>query len=208
MTTVLIADNHEVVRCGVHALLAERPDWKVVAEAADGKEAVAQVSKTTPDVAIIDYSLPFLDGVEVTRQIRKSSPGTEVLIFTMYDTNTIIHDSLKAGARGYVLKSDAERLLVEAIDTVAQHKAFFTGSTSKSVLRALRNKGSDSPLSPRERCVVRLIAEGHSNKEIASILNLSVKTVETHRGTMRNKLGLRSTADLVRYAVRNNIIEA
>ena len=112
MTTFLIADNHEVVRCGLRALLAERPDWEVVAEAADGKEAVAQATKTTPDVAIIDYSLPFLNGVEVTKQIRQRSPDTAVLIFTKHDNNTIIHDSLRAGALGYVLKSDAQRLLV------------------------------------------------------------------------------------------------
>ena len=112
MTTILIADNHEVVRFGLQALLSERPDWEVVAEAADGKEAVAQAIKTTPDVAIIDYSLPFLNGVEVTKQIRQRSPDTAVIIFTMHDNNNLIHDLLQAGALGYVLKSDAQRLLV------------------------------------------------------------------------------------------------
>jgi DNA-binding NarL/FixJ family response regulator len=138
MTTILIADNHEVVRCGLHALLAERPDWEVVAEAADGREAVAQAIKTTPDVAIIDYSLPFLNGVEVTKQIRERSPDTAVLIFTMHDNNFVIRDSLRAGALGYVLKSDAQRLLVTAIDTVAQHKPFFTGAASAASLHAFR----------------------------------------------------------------------
>src|SRR6185436_17126906 len=118
MTTILIADNHEVVRCGLQALLAERPDWEVVAEAADGKEAVAQATNTKPDVAIIDYSLPFLNGVEVTRQIRQHSPDTAVIIFTVHDNNIIMHASLQAGALGYVLKSHAQRLLVTAIDTV------------------------------------------------------------------------------------------
>jgi DNA-binding NarL/FixJ family response regulator len=208
MTTILIADNHEVVRCGVQALLAERPDWEVVAEAADGKEAVAQATKTTPDVAIIAYFLPFLNGVEVTKQIRQRSPGTEVIIFTMHDNNIIIHDSVRAGAFAYVLKSDAQRLLVTAIDTVAQHKPFFMGTASAAALHAFHTKRSDSPLSARERGVVQLIAEGHDTKKIASILGLSSKTVETHRQTVRHKLDLHATADLVRYAVRNNIIEA
>ena len=207
MTTILIADNHEVVRCGLHALLADRSDWEVVAEAADGKEAVAQASKTTPNVAIIDYSLPFLNGVEVTKQIREHSPDTAVLIFTMHDSNFVIRDSVRAGALGYVLKSDAQRLLVTAIDTVAQHKPFFTGAAA-AALHAFQTKGSKSPLSVRERGVVQLIAEGHSNKKIASLLGLSSKTVETHRQTVRHKLDLRSTADLVRYAVRNNLVEA
>ena len=132
MTTILIADDHEVVRFGLRALLSERPDWEVVAEAADGKEAVAQAIKTTPDVAIIDYSLPFLNGVEVTRQIRQRSPDTAVIIFTMHDNNNLIHDLLQAGALGYVLKSDAQRLLVTAIETVAQHKPFFTGTASET----------------------------------------------------------------------------
>jgi DNA-binding NarL/FixJ family response regulator len=207
MTTILIADNHEVVRCGVHALLAERPDWEVVAEAADGKEAVAQAIKTTPDVAIIDYSLPFLNGVEVTKQIRQHSPDTAVLIFTMHDCDIIIHDSLRAGALGYVLKSDAQRLLVTAIDSFAQHKPFFTGAAS-AALHAYQTKRSNGPLSARERGVVQLIAEGNSNKKIASILGLSSKTVETHRQAVRHKLDLHATADLVRYAVRNKLIEA
>jgi len=207
MTTILLADNHEVVRCGVHALLAERPDWEVVAEAADGKEAVAQAIKTTPDVAIIDYSLPFLNGVEVTKQIRQRSSGTKVIIFTMHDNNIIIRESVWAGALGYVLKSDAQGLLVTAIDTVARHKPFFTGAAS-AALHAFQTKRSNDPLSARERGVVQLIAEGHSNKAIATILGLSSKTVETHRQTVRHKLDLCSTADLVRYAVRNNLIEA
>ena len=208
MTTILIADNHEVVRCGLHALLAERPDWEVVAEAADGKEAVAQAIKTTPDVAIIDYFLPFLNGVEVTKQIRERSPDTAVLIFTMHENNFAISDSLRAGALGYVLKSDAQRLLVTAIDTVAQHKPFFTGAASAVALHAFQTRGSNGSLTARERGVVQLIAEGHSNKKVALILGLSLKTVETHRQKARDKLQLGSTADLVRYAVRNNIVDA
>jgi DNA-binding NarL/FixJ family response regulator len=208
MLRILIADDHEVVRSGLRALLSEREGWQVVAEAADGKEAVAQALATLPDVAIVDYSLPILNGVEVTRQIRRRSPSTEVLIFTMHDTNTLIHDLLQAGALGYLLKSDANRLLLTAVETVAEHKPFFTGIVSEALRQAFMTKGMDSPLSPRERSVVQLIAEGHSNKKIASILNLSVKTVETHRANAHNKLELHSTAELVRYAIRNKLIEA
>ncbi len=148
MTRILIADDHEVVRAGLRALLSEQPNWQVVAEAADGKEAVAQVLKTAPDVAIVDYSLPLLNGVEVTRQIRKRSP-----------------DMLRAGALGYVLKSEAHRLLLAAVETVAEHKPFFTGMVSETLRQAFLTKGGDSPLTARERSMVQLIAEGHSNKE-------------------------------------------
>jgi len=208
MTTILIADDHAVVRSGLRALLSEQPNCQVVAEAADGKEAVAQVLKTAPDVAIIDYSLPLLNGVEVTRQIRQRSPGTEVIIFTMHDNNNLIHDLLKAGALGYLIKSDAKRLLLTAVETVAEHKPFFTGLVYDTLLQSFLTKGNDSPLSTRERSVVQLISEGHTNKKIASILHISMKTVETHRASAHRKLNLRSTADLVRYAIRNHIIEA
>jgi DNA-binding NarL/FixJ family response regulator len=197
-----------VVRAGLRAVLSGQPDWQVVAEAADGMEAVAQALKTAPDVAIVDYSLPVLNGLEVTRQIRQRSPGTEVLIFTMHDNNSLIHDLLQAGALGYLLKSDAKRLLLTAVATVAGHKPFFTGMVSETLLRSFLTNGNDSPLTARERSVLQLIAEGHSNKKIASILNLSVKTVETHRRAVHRKLNIHSTAGLVRYAVRNKIIDA
>jgi DNA-binding NarL/FixJ family response regulator len=208
MLRILIADDHEVVRSGLRALLSEREGWQVVAEAADGKEAVVQALATAPDIAIVDYSLPLLNGVEVTRQIRQRSPHTEVIIFTMYDNDSLIHDLLNAGALGYLLKTDAKRLLMSAVETVAEHKPFFTGIVSEALLQAFMTKGNDSPLTARERSVVQLIAEGHSNKKIASILNLSVKTVETHRAAAHRKLNLRSTADLVRYAIHNKLIEA
>ena len=208
MTTILIADQHDVVRCGLLALLAEQPDCEVVAEATDGKEAVAQAAKMTPDIAIIDYALPVLNGVEVTKLIRQRSPNTAVIIFTMHENNTIIFDSVQAGALGYVLKSDGQRLLVEAIYMVAQHKPFFTGAASAALLHAFHNKRSYSPISPRERSVLQLVAQGHTNKMIAQMLDLSVKTVETHRGAVLRKLKMHSTAALVRYAIRNQLIEA
>src|SRR4029453_7142153 len=140
--------DHEVVRSGLRALLNEREGWQVVAEAADGKEAVVQALATTPDIAIVDYSLPLLNGVEVTRQIRQRSPRTEVIIFTMYDNDNLIHDLLHAGALGYLLKTDAKRLLMTAVESVAQRKPFFTGIVSETLLHAFMTKGMDSPLSP------------------------------------------------------------
>jgi DNA-binding NarL/FixJ family response regulator len=207
-TKILIADDHEAVRAGLRALLSEQPDWQVVAEAADGKQAVVQVLKTAPDVAIVDYSLPLLNGVDVTRQIRQLSPGTEVIIFTMHDSNSLIHDLLKAGALGYVLKSDAHRLLLTAVETVAEHKPFFSGMVSEMLRQSFLTERDDGPLTARERSVLQLIAEGHSNKRAASILNLSVKTIEAHRTAVLRKLNIHSTAGLVRYAVRNKMIDA
>jgi DNA-binding NarL/FixJ family response regulator len=208
MTKILIADDHEVVRAGLRALLSEQPNWQVVAEAADGQAAVAQTLQTAPHVAIVDYSLPLLNGVEVTRQIRQRSPDTEVIIFTMHDSNDLIRDLLRAGALGYVLKSEAHRLLLAAVETVAEHKPFFTGMVSETLRQAFLTKGDGGPLSARERSVLELIAEGHSNKRAASILNLSMKTVETHRAAIHRKLNIHSTAGLVRYAIRNKMIDA
>lgn len=208
MTRILIADDHDVVRSGLRALLSEQPKWSVVAEAADGKEAVAQALKTSPDVAIVDYSLPLLNGVEVTRQIRLRCPTTGIIIFTMHENNALIQDLLQAGALGYLLKSDAKKLLLTAVEAVASGKPFFTSMVSEKLLQSFLEKGSDNSLSPRERSIVQLIAEGHSNKKIASILNLSVKTVETHRAAAHRKLNINSTAGLVRYAIRNHIVEA
>jgi DNA-binding NarL/FixJ family response regulator len=204
---ILIADDHDVVRSGLRSILCDRPNWEVVAEASDGKEAIAQALRAKPDLAIVDYSLPLINGIEVTRQIRLRSPSTEVLIFTMHDNNSIVHDLLEAGAMGYLLKSDARALLLTAVETVAARKPFFTGVVSEALLQSFLTKGSDGPLTPRERSVVKLIAEGHSNKKIASILNLSVKTVETHRAAAHRKLNLKSSAALVRYAIRNKIVE-
>jgi len=208
MTTILIADDHDVVRSGLRALLGAQENFQVVAEAADGKEAVALALATRPDVAIVDYSLPLLNGLEVTRQIRQRSPGTEVIIFTMHEHNNLIRDLLRAGALGYLLKSDAKRLLITAIETVAGHKPFFTAMVSETLLHSFLSGKDDNPLTIRERSIVQLIAEGHTNKKIATILNLSVKTVETHRAAVHRKLNLKSTAELVRYAIRNHLIQA
>jgi DNA-binding NarL/FixJ family response regulator len=210
MIRILIADDHEVVRSGLRKILEAQPNWEVVAEAGDGKDAIHKAAETRPDVAVLDYSLPLVNGIEATRQIRARLPKTEVLIFTMHDNETLIQELLKAGARGYLLKSDAKRHLIGAIESLASHKPFFTAKVSEALLDSFlaRPNREGSTLTNRERGVVQLIAEGHTNKQIANILNISLKTVETHRAAVMRKLNLSSSASLVRYAIRNKIIEA
>ena len=210
MTRILIADDHAVVRSGLRAILEAHPNWEVVAEASDGKEAISKAMEAQPDVAVIDYSLPLVNGIEVTRQIRARLPKTEVLIFTMHDNQVLIEELLKAGARGYLLKSDAKANLIRAIEALADHEPFFTANVSATLLRSYveGSKRGFSPLTDRERTVVQLVAEGHSSKEIAQLLGISLKTVETHRAAVMRKLNLSSSAALVRYAIRNKIAEA
>ena len=195
---------------GLRTILDAHPNLEVVAEAADGKEAVHKAIETKPDIAVIDYSLPLINGIEVTRQIRAQLPKTEVLIFTMHDNESLIQDVMKVGARGYLLKSDAGRDLISAIEALAVHKPFFTTKVSETLLESYVTaaKTIRSTLTNRERGVVQLIAEGHTNKHIARLLNISLKTVETHRASVMRKLNLSSSADLVRYAIRNNLVEA
>ena len=209
MTRILIADDHEVVRSGLRTILEGQPHCEVIAEAADGKEAILRAIDTKPDVAVLDYSLPFVNGLEVTRQIRARLPRTEVLIFTMHDSETLIHDLLKAGARGFVLKTEAKRELLAAIEALASHRPYFTAKISEALLESFLAKPQrqQSVLTNRERGVVQLIAEGHSNKEIGGLLNISMKTVETHRASIMRKLNLSSSAALVRYAIRNKLVE-
>ncbi len=209
MIRILIADDHEVVRSGLRKILEAQPSWEVVAEAGDGKDAITKATETKPDVAVLDYSLPLINGIEATRQIRARLPKTEVLIFTMHDNETLIQELLKAGARGYLLKSDAKRHLIGAIELLAGHKPFFTAKVSEALLDSFlaRPAREGSTLTNRERGVVQLIAEGHTNKQIANILNISLKTVETHRAAIMRKLNLSSSAGLVRYAIRNKIVE-
>jgi DNA-binding NarL/FixJ family response regulator len=210
MVRILIADDHEVVRSGLRGILQAQPNWEVVAEAGDGKEAIQKAAETRPDIAVVDHSLPLVNGVEVTRQIRALLPKTEVLIFTMYDNEMLIQELLDAGARGYLLKSDSKCHLIEAIQSLVMHKPFLTAKVSEALLDSflahpIRN---GSALTNRERSVVQLIAEGYTNKEIAKLLRISCKTVETHRATIMRKLDLSSSAALVRYAIRNKLVEA
>jgi DNA-binding NarL/FixJ family response regulator len=213
---ILLADDHEVVRKGLRALLEAQPGWKVVAEAIDGREAVEKAKDMRPDIAIVDIGMPCLNGLEATRQIVKKAPHTRVLVLTMHDTNPLIQQVVKAGARGYVLKSDVASDLVSAVEALCRDQTFFTSKVSQIILDRYvgRSEGmenspdEDSPLTPREREVVQLLAEGKSSKEVASVLGISVKTAETHRINLMRKLDCHSVAEVVRYAVRNLIAEA
>jgi DNA-binding NarL/FixJ family response regulator len=209
-TRILIADDHEVVRSGLRGILEAQANWEVVAEAADGTDAVRKATETKPDVAVVDYSLPLANGLEVARQIRDQLPKTEVLIFTMHDNEMLVQEVFKAGARGYLLKSDARRHLISAIESLASHRPFFTPNLSEVLLESLLAQPSkEKPtLTTRETGVLQLIAEGHTNKQIARLLSISLKTVETHRAAVMRKLNLSSAAGLVRYAIRHKLVEA
>ena len=210
MTRILIADDHAVVRSGVRRLLAGHPGWSVVAEATNGKDAIAEAIATQPDVAVLDYRLPLLNGIETTHQIRQRVPSVEVLIFTMHDNEDLLRQSFNAGARGYVLKSSAPEQLISAIQSLAAHRPFFTDTASQVLLETFVTGKSrvERALTGREQTIVQMVAEGHSNKQIAQILNITTKTAETHRANIMRKLDLTSSAALVRYAVRNNLVQA
>lgn len=212
MTTILIADDHDVVRRGLRALLETRPAWRVVAESRDGKNAVSDAFRMKPDVAIVDYGLPQLNGIEAARQIRHHLPHTEILIFTMHNSDDILLHALEAGARGFLLKSDADDYVIAAVHALSQHKPFFTGKVSETLVASFlatssRARASASALTMRERSVVQLIAEGHTGREAAGLLGVSAKTVEAARAGALRKLNLKTTADLIRYAVRNQIVD-
>ena len=211
---ILIADDHEVVRHGVRDLLSAQANWEVCAEADSGREAIRLLEVQAPDVVILDLSMPGLNGMEATRKIRKVSPGTKILIFTMHETQDLVREVFRAGADGYVLKSDAGTHLIAAIDAVLAGRHFCSSKLSEWIFQgfvdAASGKAMDSPsedaLTPRERETVQLLAEGQSNKEVATVLGISVKTAETHRARVMRKLGIGSVAELVRYAIRNGII--
>ncbi|SED40404.1 two component transcriptional regulator, LuxR family [Beijerinckia sp. 28-YEA-48] len=209
-TTIMIADDHDVVRRGVRAIIESRPGWEIVGEADDGARAFAIAEQTKPTVAVIDYSLPSLNGAELTRRIKTVSPDTEVLIFTMHDNEVLMRDVLAAGARGFLLKSDADKQLIAAIESMIRRQPFFTGRVTEAFLKLYLSQPAipgETTLTAREREVVQLIAEGHSSKSASRILNISLKTVESHRGSAMHKLGITTTAALVRYAIRNKLIE-
>lgn len=212
---ILLADDHDIVRRGLKELLQERPGWTVCGEASNGREAAELAAKLRPQVAVVDLSMPELNGLEATRRIRQVSPGTEVLVFTMHESPELVRNVLAAGARGYLLKSDAALQLVPAVESLAQHRPFFAGRISEVLLDGFLNpSGTEKDTEPagrltsREREIVQLLAEGHSNKDIARSLDLSVKTVETHRAAIMRKLELHSLADLVRFAIRHQIVSA
>jgi DNA-binding NarL/FixJ family response regulator len=196
-----------VVRAGLRSLLESHPGWEVCAEAADGREAVDKAAKLKPHVAVLDIGMPLLNGVEATRRIRKSSPETEVLILTMHESEDLVQKVIEAGARGYILKDDADRILIAAVDAVRNHKLYFSTRVSPASDSSEPHKSSRSRLTPREREILQLLAEGKSNKEIAALLGISVNTAEAHRANIMLKLGFHSITELVVYAVRNKIIQ-
>jgi DNA-binding NarL/FixJ family response regulator len=213
MTQILIADDHDVVRKGVRTLIAAHDGWQVCAEASTGREAVAKATQLRPDVAILDVGMPELNGLEATRQIHALVPTTRLLILTVHEINHLAHDFIDAGARGYILKSDAGRVLVEAVETLLKGGTYFTESVQAMINEwatrtARRAAAMHAQLTKREREVLQLVAEGKSNKEIGNALQITMKTAETHRARVMAKLSLHSVADLVRYAIRNQIIEA
>jgi two-component system response regulator NreC len=210
---ILLADDHTLLRQGLRKILQERPDWEVVAEAGDGREAVRLTLAVRPDIAILDIGMPLLNGIEATRQIVRRLPDIHVLILSMHANEAYIIKALKAGAKGYLLKDSADTDLIRGVAAVASGKSFFSPAVAKVMLddyvRHLAEKGIadrfDS-LSEREREIFQLVAEGHSNKEIAELLSVSPTTVETHRAHILQKLDVHNTAELVLYAVRRGVI--
>jgi DNA-binding NarL/FixJ family response regulator len=210
---LIIADDHEIVRRGLRAAIEELPQCEIVAEAKNGQDAVTLARELQPDVVVLDLSMPELNGLEATRQIRRFLPSAQVLILTVHESEQVVREVLDAGAQGYLLKSDAGRDLVAALEALAQKKPFFTSKVAHMVLEGYLNRDAAIPpveatcrLSDRERQIVQLLAEGKSNKEVAASLYISVRTVETHRNNIMRKMDFRSITDLVRYAIRNNIV--
>lgn len=211
---ILIADDHEIVRHGVRNLIASVDGYECTAEATTGRQAVKLAEQHQPHIAILDISMPELNGIEAARQILHILPETKVLIFTVHDAERIVYEVFQAGAHGYILKSDAGRHLLTAIESVLAGRHYFSSQISEVLFESFQKRGmphaepqdAQAPTS-REREIIQLLAEGSSNKEVASALGISEKTVETHRAAVMRKLGLHSIGELVRYAIRNHIIE-
>ncbi len=208
MMRILIADDHELVRFGLRRLIEARADCEVVAEAADGREAISKAVATSPDVVVLDYSMPLINGIEATRQIRARLPNTEVLICTVHDDEILVCELLRAGARGYVLKSDVASRLLAAIEALAVHKPFFTSKVNDTLLDTFlaRSEPEALRLGDRQRDVVKLIAKGHTNREIANLLNISLRGVELERAQIMRKLQVSSTFEIELYALRNGLV--
>jgi len=206
---ILIVDDHPVVRKGLRAMLGGRRGWRVCAEASNGREAIEKARAMKPDVAVVDIGMPGLGGIEATRQIRKVSPGTEVLILSAHGSEKLARELVDAGARGYLLKEDADENLLAAVDALRRGEEYFAPKVAAWVARDRRARQAKAPpnaLTPRQRETVQLLAEGKSNKEVAAMLGISIKTVEAHRANIMMKLNLHSVTELVHYAIRNQIV--
>ena len=213
---ILVADDHDILRRGLKHLLTTHAGWQVCGEARTGREAVSLAEEQKPDIVVIDISMPDLNGLEAARRIRKALPKTGIIILTLHFSDQLVKDIVEAGARGYVMKADADRDLVNAVEALANHRTFFTARAAEMLLSDFSDRVSlpQPPISPRsrltsrEREIVQLLAEGKSSKEVAVVLGISVKTAETHRANVMRKLQVHSVSELVRYAIKNNIIEA
>jgi DNA-binding NarL/FixJ family response regulator len=212
---VLIADDHQVMRRGVRAVVEMQTGWEVCGEASTGREAVEMVERLHPEIVVMDVTMPELNGLEATRQIKKIAPATEILMFTGLETEELIRQVFEAGARSYILKTDGREALESALRSLAAHKPYFTTQVGEILFAKFlhgknrpEEEATDGRLTDREREIVQLLAEGGSNKEVADALGISVKTVETHRAAVMKKLKFKSFSDLVRYAIRNHIISA
>ena len=215
MIRIVLADDHDLMRRGIRGLLESEPDLEVCGEAANGREAVELTTRLQPDVIVLDLGMPELNGLDALKLIHKEVPATEVLVFSMHDSEGLVREVFAAGARGYVLKSDAARYLVDAIRSLAQHKPFFTERISEAILSSLVSSAAQNgkqsvaadPLTIREHEILQLLAENKNNKDIAGTLGISVRTVETHRRSIMQKLNANSIVELVHYAVRNRIVD-
>jgi DNA-binding NarL/FixJ family response regulator len=213
---ILVVDDHDIIRRGLKDLLAAKPGWEICAEAKTGRDAVSMAEQLKPDVIVMDVSMPDLNGLEAARRIHKALPKTGILILTMHYSDQLVRDVIESGARGYILKSDADRELVSAVEAIANRRTFFTPRASELLLDGFSRPGTTvepklplrNRLTSREREIVQLLAEGKSSKEVAVALGISVKTAETHRANIMRKLEIHSVSELVRYAIKNQIIEA
>ncbi len=212
---ILLADDHEIVRHGLRALLQDHEGWEISGEAVDGRDAVDKAALLKPELVILDIGMPCLNGLDAAREILRQDPQTTILVLTVHESEQLIRDLLNVGAKGFLLKSDAARDLIAAVEALQEHRTFFTSRVAEVVLEGYL-RGVDSPLAarplherltPRERQVLELLAGGKTTKEVAAILTMSVKTAETHRSNILHKLGLHSVTQLVLYAVRNNIVQ-
>lgn len=213
---IILADDHDLLRLGARSLIEKQPGWQVCGEAATGREAVALAEKLKPDLVVLDIEMPELNGLDATRQIKRLLPGTEVIILTGHETEELVHAVFEAGARSYIFKTEAMDNLIPAIQAILEHKPFFTSKVSEIVFRRYEKKNAKpqetesvtDELTAREHEILQLLAEGRSNKEVASVLGISVKTAETHRAAIMRKRDFKTFSELVRYAIRNNIIQA
>lgn len=206
----MVVDDHILIRRGICAIIQSVEGWEVCAEAANGVEAIAMAEEARPDIIVMDISMPTVGGIDATTQICKRLPSVEVLVLTMHDSDHLVSQALRAGARGYLLKTESDEKLIDAIEALSRHQPYFSASVSENLLQAYLRTGQvvdPKRLTTRERQIVKLVAEGNTNKAIATILNVSVKTVETHRSSAMHKIGAKSSADIALYAVRNELVQ-